>query len=290
MDDRAEPAAAEAAPPMVQAFRQILLYPLQLTRRPGQSPSSANWARLLVQDCVWQESTADPAASSSAHRERHYTEFVAFMPDVQRFLYGEGSGAVGLAGVIPPALRIFQRRDIVAAHVVLRPGERAIEFVVPRVELVFFHDVDLAMLVIEVAAQDLTLPEAQETLFRLCRAYPALGRGGERDTLLRGNRTARNRGAPSGSFRLPRQRAIRRIGLRSPRLRYRRTLGLHGRPAGSRASTEPCRNLPTAYSNRSACRCSPTSRSTIRDVSPTMTGSGRVLLPRPAGLEPRRSG
>lgn len=172
--DKGVSAEAEAGePPMVCTFRQILLYPLQLTRSPGQSPSTANWEPLLVPGCVWQEAADDPAAASPQHRERHYSEFVAFMPDVQRFLYGEGSGASGTPGVVPPALRVFCRRDVASARVTLKPGAAAILFTVPRVELIFFHDVDLAMLAVEFAAENLTLAEAQDTLFRLGRAYPA---------------------------------------------------------------------------------------------------------------------
>src|SRR5688572_3888297 len=172
MDDLAASSAAPADVPMVRVFREILLYPLQLTRPPGQISSAANWERLLFPGSVWHDAADDPVGRSAAHREQHYTEFVAFMPDVQRFLYGEGTGVSGAAQPVPPSLRVFRRNDVVAARVILQPGTAAIMFAIPRVELVFFYDVDIAVLVVEVATENLTLAQAQDTLFRLGRAYP----------------------------------------------------------------------------------------------------------------------
>ena len=51
-----------------------------------------------------------------------------------------------------------------------------------HVDLYFFFDIDIAILALEVAADNLTLSVAQEALFRFGRAYPAYwekdGRGG----------------------------------------------------------------------------------------------------------------
>jgi hypothetical protein len=112
MVDRPGPGAAEAADaPMVPQFSEIVLYPLQLARMPGQSAAAAKWEKLLVPGGAWRDVVDDFAGSSGAHREQHYIEFVSFMPDVQRFLYGEGAGAAA----IPAAIRVFRRHDVVAA-------------------------------------------------------------------------------------------------------------------------------------------------------------------------------
>lgn len=170
MVDRPGSSAAEAGDaPMVPRFSEIILYPLQLARMPGQSASVANREKLLGSGSVWRDVADDLVGSSGAFREQHYTEFVSFMPDVQRFLYGEGSGAAA----IPPAIRVFRRNDVAAARVVLKAGEAPIVFAVPRIELYFFHDIDLVMLAVEFAGEDLTLSQAQDALFRLARAYPA---------------------------------------------------------------------------------------------------------------------
>jgi hypothetical protein len=170
MVDRPGSNAAEAGDaPTVAGFREIILYPLQLARMPGQSASVANREKLLVSGSAWREVADGLVGSSNAIREQHYTEFVSFMPDVQRFLYGEGCGAAAIA----PAIQLFRREDIAAARVVLKAGEAPIVFAVPRIELFFFHDIDLAMLAVEFTCKDLTLSQAQDALFRLARAYPA---------------------------------------------------------------------------------------------------------------------
>ncbi|WP_313808698.1 hypothetical protein [Sphingobium sp.] len=117
----------------------------------------------------WRDVACDWGQASIEDREQHYAEFLSFMPDVQRFLYGEGIGASALA----PAIRVFRRDDVASARVTLRSGDAPIVFAIPRVELYFFHDIDLAILAVEFCAQDLGLASAQDALFRIARAYPA---------------------------------------------------------------------------------------------------------------------
>lgn len=158
-----------SAEPRVRGFRQVVLYPLHLVVAPGTIAPPPNCDRLAALDGPWREISSVLDAADVGGREARYGEFVSFMPDVQRFLYGDGSGAMA----IPPAVRAFRRNDVAGARVVLRPGTTAIAFAVPRVELYFFHDTNLAMLAVEFAATDLTLAQAQDALFRLPRAYPA---------------------------------------------------------------------------------------------------------------------
>jgi hypothetical protein len=168
VDRPGSPVTEAGDTPMVRKFSEIILYPLQLARMPGQSASIANRETLLASGSVWRDVSDDMTGSSGAAREQHYTEFVSFMPDVQRFLYGEGTGAAA----IPPAIRVFRRSDVAAARVVLKAGDAPILFAIPRVELYFFHDIDLAVLAVEFSGGGLTLAQAQDALFRLARAYP----------------------------------------------------------------------------------------------------------------------
>ena len=44
---------------------------------------------------------------------------------------------------------------------------------IAHVDLYFFYDIDVVLLNVEVHGDDLTLPQAQELLYRFGRAYPA---------------------------------------------------------------------------------------------------------------------
>jgi hypothetical protein len=57
--------------------------------------------------------------------------------------------------------------------VVPRPGDAPISLQVVHIDLYFFYDIDVVMLNVEVAAENLSLAQAQEQLYRFGRAYPA---------------------------------------------------------------------------------------------------------------------
>jgi hypothetical protein len=161
----------------VHHFRQILLWPLQLLPLRPDSQIQRHWEVLEAggEACPWHavldEFTGDP----TQFQERHYNEFVTFLPYVQRFLYGEGraqrTGAAQQAGASP--MRVFRRDDIVAARVVVRKGDQPLRLRIAHVDLYFFYDIDVVLLNVELLADDLTLPQAEELMYRLGRAYPA---------------------------------------------------------------------------------------------------------------------
>ena len=70
-------------------------------------------------------------------------------------------------------MRVFRRQDIAAVRVLPRPGDAAITLKVVHVDLYFFYGVDIVLLNVEVAVDDLPLPLAQELMYRFGRAYPA---------------------------------------------------------------------------------------------------------------------
>src|SRR3954462_12869561 len=84
------PSATATAPAVaVRQFRQVLLWPLRLmTAEDAPGPP---WHMLRdMPGSPWQEVVDEYTGEAGGFHERHYNEFVAFLPYVQRFLYGEG--------------------------------------------------------------------------------------------------------------------------------------------------------------------------------------------------------
>lgn len=156
----------------VRHFRHTLLWPLQL--EVAGDDRRQPWLRLA--DCPpWQrvedEFTADPAE----FKERHYKEFVTFLPYVQRFLYGESRSPRRAADDPPsdPPMQVLRRHDLAAIRAVLREGEAPVTLAVAHVDLYFFRDLDVVLLNIELHADDLPLSTVEELLYRFGRAYPS---------------------------------------------------------------------------------------------------------------------
>lgn len=165
------------AKPLVREFRQTLIWPLRLMpvpHQPGQH--QAPWHVLRDMDenaSPWREEVDEYTGDLSRFHDRHYNEFVSFLPYVQRFLYGEGRArhqAGSSDGDCP--MRVFRRHDVAAVRVVTQPGAKPITLEVVHVDLYFFFDVDVVLLNIEVGAHDVLLAQAQELLYRFGRAYP----------------------------------------------------------------------------------------------------------------------
>ncbi len=160
----------------VRHLRQVLLWPLRLLPVPGaEGPHRRPWQLLrdLGDKSPWREVVDEYTGESARFHERHYNEFVTFLPYVQRFLYGEGRSSryAGDADAGSP-MRVFRRHDIAALRGVARPGDAPLTLNVVHVDLYFFFDVDVVMLNVEVSADQLSLAQAQEFLYRFGRAYP----------------------------------------------------------------------------------------------------------------------
>jgi len=161
----------------VRHLRQVLLWPLRLM--PVQTATEKPrppWQllRQMHEASPWREVVDEYTGDEEGFHERHYSEFVAFLPVVQRFLYGEGrSRRDGVDSDGGPPMRVFRRSDIAAMRIVARPGDAPITLSVVHVDLYFFHDVDVIILNLEVSADDLTLDQAQELLYRFGRGYPS---------------------------------------------------------------------------------------------------------------------
>ncbi|BCA52888.1 hypothetical protein W02_00280 [Nitrospira sp. KM1] len=169
---------------IVRHFRQILLWPLQLMPISERAPIQKHWERLQTpgEDNPWDELQDEFTGDPVLFQERHYSEFVTFLPFVQRFLYGEskGNGAAILQG---SSIRVFRRNDIAQVKMTFSdPHTEPLILTVAHVDLYFFYDIDLAILVVEVYGDEVPLPLVQNVLFRFGRCYPTYwepdGQGG----------------------------------------------------------------------------------------------------------------
>ncbi|MSO75314.1 MAG: hypothetical protein EXQ87_00165 [Alphaproteobacteria bacterium] len=168
----------------VKHFRQILLWPVHLLPLAEGAGATDHGALLAVGETgnPWRAVEDEFASDPGTFEERHYNEFVTFLPPVQRFLYGQGIGKSVRRGYGESPIRVMRRSDVAALSVTLAPDTAPVRFEVAHVDLYFFFDIDIAMLAIEIFAEDLPLSVAEEAMFRIGRAYPAYwegdGRGG----------------------------------------------------------------------------------------------------------------
>jgi hypothetical protein len=173
------PADESGALSTVRHLRQVLLWPLRLlpqTEDDGEE-RRAPWRllRALGDASPWREVSDEYTGDAGQFHERHYNEFVTFLPYVQRFLYGEGrarrDGDRSSAAGSP--MRVFRRHDVAAVRMTARPGDAPVTLAVVHADLYFFYGVDVVLLNVEVAADELPLVLAQEIMYRFGRAYPA---------------------------------------------------------------------------------------------------------------------
>ncbi len=169
---------------VVRHFRQILLWPLQLMpiRDDIQVQKHCELIQKPGPNNRWREVEDEFTGDPALFQERHYSEFVTFLPYVQRFLYGEGTGrGTGVNQESP--IRVFRRTDVAKVRMTY-PDPRAepVTFNVAHVDLYFFYDIDIVILTMEIFADELPLARAQDTMFRFARGYPTYwepeGRGG----------------------------------------------------------------------------------------------------------------
>ena len=169
----------------VRQFRQILLWPLQLMPLVEGVQIHRHWEFIANPgpDNPWREVADEFTGDPHDFQERHYAEFVNFLPYVQRVLYGSGKGVTDRQGqASESAIRVFRRCDVRAVRITLYRDTAPTELHIAHVDLYFFFDLDIVIPVVEVYGAELDLATAQDILFRFGRAYPPYwesdGRGG----------------------------------------------------------------------------------------------------------------
>ena len=135
MNDVATPRARESlrtASIAVRQFRQILLWPLQLMPLVADVQIHRHWEYIATPrpDNPWCEVADEFTGDPHEFQERHYAEFVNFLPYVQRVLYGNGKGVAdhALGPGAESSIRVFRRADVQAVRVgqqVHRPHRHA---------------------------------------------------------------------------------------------------------------------------------------------------------------------
>jgi hypothetical protein len=168
---------------LVRHFRQVVLWPVQLMPLNPGVQVQRHWTALekLEGKSPWSEVQDEFCSDPQEFQERHYKEFVTFLPYVQRFLYGSTVGQEASQRHGEASTRVYRRGDVARVRITFE-DEAAFLFEVAHVDLYFFLDADIAILAFEMYANDVPLDRAQDTLFRFGRAYPAFweasGRGG----------------------------------------------------------------------------------------------------------------
>ena len=159
---------------LVRHFRQILLWPLQLMPTQEGAQIQKHWELLerAGAQYPWREVADEFTGDPAQFQERHYSEFVTFLPYVQRFLYGEGKGSAATTCGDSP-IRVFRRTDVARVRISSSDVDANPRiFDVAHIDLYFFYDIDVTVLAVEICADDLSLAQAQDTMFRFGRAYP----------------------------------------------------------------------------------------------------------------------
>ena len=162
----------------VRTFRQILLWPLQLMTHGERRAANEAVIRLAQEEpgSPWREVLDEFHDGTVALQEQHYSEFVTFLPSVQRVLYGEGPSG-GHPGCRSP-MRVFRRSDVAAVRLVLPgAGSDPLTLGVQHVDLHIFEGIDVVTLSVELFGSDLELEVAQDLLYRLGRGYPTQWEG-----------------------------------------------------------------------------------------------------------------
>jgi hypothetical protein len=167
----------------VRHFREVLFWPVQLVPLATKGGAQPHW-KILAQGGEgnpWRRLEDRFRPGAAGFEERHYKEFVAFLPQVQRFLYGEGrhlASSVADDTRGGSAIKIFRRGGVSALRVVRHEGDVPITLNVEHIELWFFDDINVAFLKLELSARDISLADVRGLLYRFGRAYPT---GWDRD-------------------------------------------------------------------------------------------------------------
>ena len=142
----------------IRHLRQILLWPVQLLALQEGAPVQHHWEHLAKPDPdnPWRE-LDDEFGDPAEFQERHYNEFVTFLPPVQRFLYGQGLCRAVKRSYGESPIRAIRRTDIAKVRLTLSEGRRAYRAAIVHVDLYFFFDIDIVILALEVAADNLPL-------------------------------------------------------------------------------------------------------------------------------------
>jgi hypothetical protein len=158
---------------IVNHFREFVLWPLHVV--PLRAGKGAEDCAVLFECAIgggpWRR--LDIFAADSEFQERHYREFISFLPHAQRFLYGD---APAPSKPLKPAdipMKIFRRDDIKQVRITPEKGAAPITCNVDHIQFNFFYEINTAILSCEIAAEKITIEQVQSITQTFGRAYPA---------------------------------------------------------------------------------------------------------------------
>ena len=159
----------------VKEFRQILLWPLQLMPLHENAQVQNHWEALMGghEQCPWHELSKEFTGKAADFTERHYREFAAFLPYVQRLIYGDRSAGAKKGGYARSPIRTYRRTDILNVRAKMHGAAEAFLLDIIHADLYFFHDVDVVIMSLEVAANNISLGDAQNIMYHLGRVFPS---------------------------------------------------------------------------------------------------------------------
>jgi hypothetical protein len=166
------PHSPSSADVTVRHFRSIVIWPVEVVRDVHPDSSACEARFEAAGRGVWQVVEDEIGNPDLPLQERHYREFVSFLPHVQRFIYGDVEGRISDLKPGEAPLRVYRRKDVQSVRIQLRAGEQPVVAQVSHLDLHFFHDVDVAILACELALDDVPLNVAHEIMYRFGRAYP----------------------------------------------------------------------------------------------------------------------
>lgn len=159
--------------PLVRSFRQIVLWPVQVICEAERHDAEALDALLKRQaPGKWSLVEDEFGNPDIEFQERHYREFVSFLPHVQRFLYGDAAGPTGKLKAADVPMRVYRRNDVARVRITPRTGALPVVCEVVHTDLYFFNDIDVVILALEICAENLPLSVAQDISHRFGRSYP----------------------------------------------------------------------------------------------------------------------
>ena len=172
-DAGAEGGQQPAGARIVNHFREFVLWPLHVA--PLRAGKGAEDCGVLFECAIgegpWRR--LDIFAADSEFHERHYREFISFLPPAQRFLYGEAPAPAKplKPGDVP--MKIFGRDDIKQVRITPEKGAAPITCDVDHIQFNFFYEINTAILSCEIAAEKIALEQVQAITQTFGRAYPA---------------------------------------------------------------------------------------------------------------------
>src|SRR5262249_40979915 len=133
-------APAASSDVRIKHFRQILLWPVYLMPLEDGADIPDYWSHLTSTDPnnPWREVADEFTGDPTQFQERHYNEFVAFLPPVQRFLYGQGLGKSVGRGYGESPIRVMRRCDINGLRVTLKKDATPLTLAIAHIDLYLF--------------------------------------------------------------------------------------------------------------------------------------------------------